>query len=152
MSAQLAAAHVFALPTRYEPFGIAQVEPICFGGICVFSACCGCAGFVHKIAGHGSAVPNVIVADYTQLGVHSLSAEQLLLIGQQQRDEIEHRVAAMVANELMQRLPSTPAEVEQSIECGYRLAEQMSWEAVSRDYVIPGIQRAARAQRLKQIA
>jgi hypothetical protein len=28
----------------------------------------------------------------------------------------------------------------------------MSWDAVARDYVVPGIQRAARAQRLKQIA
>jgi len=28
----------------------------------------------------------------------------------------------------------------------------MSWDAVARDYVLPGIQRASRAQRLKQIA
>ena len=32
----------------YEPFGIAQVEPISFGGICVFSNVCGCAGFRRK--------------------------------------------------------------------------------------------------------
>ena len=34
----------------------------------------------------------------------------------------------------------------------YELAKQMSWDAVARDYVLPGIQRASRAQRLKQIA
>src|SRR5258706_1678203 len=34
----------------YEPFGIAQVEPISFGGICVFSNVCGCAGFVERAA------------------------------------------------------------------------------------------------------
>jgi len=28
----------------------------------------------------------------------------------------------------------------------------MSWEVVAREYVLPGIQRACRAQRLKQIA
>jgi hypothetical protein len=28
----------------------------------------------------------------------------------------------------------------------------MSWDVVARDYVIPGIKRAGRAQRLKQIA
>ena len=50
----------------YEPFGIAQVEPISFGGICVFSNVCGCAGFVEKAAG-GQPTPNVIVADYTEL-------------------------------------------------------------------------------------
>ena len=37
----------------YEPFGIAQVEPISFGGICVFTNVCGCAGFVRKAAGRG---------------------------------------------------------------------------------------------------
>jgi hypothetical protein len=73
-------------------------------------------------------------------------------IGQSQRDQIEDTVAAMVANELITRLPRTPAEFEQFIERGYELAQQMSWDAVARDYVIPGIQRAARAQRLKQIA
>ena len=55
----------------YEPFGIAQVEPISFGGICVFSNVCGCAGFVDK-ASDGKPTPNVIVADYTDLPDKSL--------------------------------------------------------------------------------
>jgi hypothetical protein len=135
----------------YEPFGIAQVEPISFGGICVFSECCGCAGFVSKATG-GMPTPNVIVADYTDLPNKALRPEQLMAIGQPQRDEIEHIVAEKVAGELIQRLPRTPEEFEQFIERGHKLAEQMSWEAVARDYVVPGIQRAAKAQRLKQIA
>jgi len=135
----------------YEPFGIAQVEPISFGGICVFSECCGCAGFVNKAAG-GKPVPNVIIADYTDLPNKGLRPEQLLAIGQPQRDEIENIVAERVARELIQRLPKTPAEFEQYIERGHALAEKMSWDAVARDYVLPGILRAAKAQRLKQIA
>jgi len=135
----------------YEPFGIAQVEPISFGGICVFSECCGCAGFVSK-ANNGLPTPNVIVADYADLPNKSLRPEQLLAIGQPQRDEIEHTVAAMVAKELTDRLPRSPQEFEQFIDRGYKLAEQMSWNVVARDYVVPGIQRATRAQRLKQIA
>src|SRR5206468_2366970 len=83
----------------YEPFGIAQVEPISFGGICVFSSVCGCAGFVEKITG-GQPNPNVIVADYTELTRKDLRPEQLMSIGQPQRDEIEHRVAEQVAREL----------------------------------------------------
>ena len=135
----------------YEPFGIAQVEPISFGGICVFSECCGCAGFVNKATG-GQPTPNVIVADYTDLPNKGLRPEQLMAIGQPQRDEIEHMVAAKVANELVQRLPRTPAEFEQFIERGHKLAEQMSWDVVAREYVVPGVLRAAKAQRLKQIA
>ena len=134
----------------YEPFGIAQVEPISFGGICVFTNVCGCAGFVEKAA--GGRTPNAINVDYTDLPEKGLRPEQLLSIGQPQRDQIEDTVAEMVAQDLMGRLPRTPEEFEQYIERGYELARQMSWDAVARDYVIPGIQRASRAQRLKQIA
>ena len=50
-----------------------KVEPISFGGICVFTELCGCAGFVRKahlaIGGTGSEKNcfNAIEADYTQL-------------------------------------------------------------------------------------
>jgi hypothetical protein len=135
----------------YEPFGIAQVEPISFGGICVFSNVCGCAGFVNKAAG-SRPTPNVIVADYTDLPNKGLRADQLLAIGQPQRDEIEHAVSGVVAKELVERLPRSPKEFEQFIDRGHTLASQMSWDVVARDYVLPGIQRASRAQRLKQIA
>src|SRR5687768_5625533 len=134
----------------YEPFGIAQVEPISFGGICVFTNVCGCAGFVEKAA--GGATPNAIVADYTELPEKGLRPEQLLSIGQRERDDIEHRVAAKVAKDLLERLPRTPAEFDKFIERGHNLASKMSWDVVARDYVLPGIRRACRAQRLKQIA
>jgi hypothetical protein len=135
----------------YEPFGIAQVEPISFGGICVFSECCGCAGFVTKVTG-GKPTPNVIIADYTELDRKDLRPEQLMSIGQPQRDEVEHRVATQVARELIERLPRSPQEFEQFIDRGFDLAKHMSWDVVARDYVLPGIQRACKAQRLKQIA
>ena len=96
--------------------------------------------------------PNVIVADYTDLPNKALRPEQLMSIGQPQRDQIENSVAEMVARELMERLPRTPAEFEQFIERGYALAQKMSWDSVAREYVLPGISRAAKAQRLKQIA
>jgi len=135
----------------YEPFGIAPVEPISFGGICVLSSVCGCAGFVEKVTG-GAPTPNVIIADYTELPHRDMRPEQLLSIGQAQREEIERKVAARVAQELINRLPRTPEEFEQYIERGYALASGMSWDAVVRQYVLPGIGRAARAQRLRQIA
>ncbi len=135
----------------YEPFGIAQVEPISFGGICVFSNVCGCAGFVDKVTG-GQPTPNVIVADYTELSTRDLRPEQLMSIGQPQRDQIEHAVAERVAIDLLNRLPRSPQEFEQFINRGYDLAKHMSWDAVARDYVLPGILRAASAKRLRQIA
>jgi len=135
----------------YEPFGIAQVEPISFGGICIFSNVCGCAGFVEK-ANDNRPTPNVIVADYTDLPDKGLRPEQLLSIGQPQRDAIEHTVAETVATELLNRLPRTPQEHEDFIERGYALAQRMSWDVVANEYVLPGIERACKANRLRQIA
>jgi len=135
----------------YEPFGIAQVEPISFGGICVFTNICGCAGFVARAAGGDGTSPNVIVPDYTDLPQKGLRPEQLLAIGQPERDAVEHTVAEKVAAQIMQRLPRTPAEFEPFVERGYKMAEQMSWDAVARDYILPGIDIATRAQRLKQV-
>jgi hypothetical protein len=134
----------------YEPFGIAQVEPISFGGICVYTNVCGCAGFVEKAA--GGATPNAIVADYTELSDRGLRPEQLLALGRAERDLIEDQVATRVARELVERLPRTPADFEAFIQRGYDLASKMSWDAVARDYILPGIQKASRASRLKQIA
>ncbi len=134
----------------YEPFGIAQVEPISFGGICVFSNICGCAGFVAHVA--GGETPNVIIADYTALPDKTLRPEQLLGIGQKERDVIEHAVAERVAGQLMERLPRTPAEFERFLERGYALAEKMNWNAVAAEYILPGIARASQAHRLQQIA
>ncbi len=80
----------------YEPFGISQLEPLTFGGICVFSSVCGCAGLLRDVAGttedvnpviernsltastpdisgplksvdFSNGIKNVIIADYTNL-------------------------------------------------------------------------------------
>ena len=69
----------------YEPFGIAQVEPLSFGAICVLSNVCGCRGFIEH-ATDGEDVPNVIVADYTRLDRPSDSLEGLLAIGTAERN------------------------------------------------------------------
>jgi hypothetical protein len=134
----------------YEPFGIAQVEPISFGGICIFTNICGCAGFVEKAA--GGLTPNVIVADYTQLPDANIPPEDLMNIGRPERVAIEDTVGEWVADELIKRLPHTPQEFEQFIDRGHALAEKMSWDAVAREYVVPGLKRAAQRSHLKQTA
>ncbi|MFT3787239.1 MAG: hypothetical protein QM770_13895 [Tepidisphaeraceae bacterium] len=135
----------------YEPFGIAQVEPISFGGICVYTEICGCAGFVRKANG-GQPTENVIVADYTKLPDSLMRADKLLSIGKAERDAVEHIEAERLAQEIIARVPRTAADFEPFIERGQKLADQMSWEVVARDYIVPGIERAAKAQRLRAIA
>ncbi len=127
----------------YEPFGIAQVEPISFGGICIYTSLCGCAGFVDKAAG-GKKLPNFMSVDYTQLppAIQKQSIEMLLKMSRTTREEIEVTTAAQIAAELYTRLPRTHKDFATLIETGGKLGENMSWDAVAKNYVIPGMDHA----------
>jgi hypothetical protein len=129
----------------YEPFGIAQVEPISFGGICVYTGLCGCAGFVRKAAG-GKACANAIEVDYTKLPekMRSHGIPELLKMDRWTREEIEGAVAEQIAEELFKRLPRTPADFERLVAAGGKLGAEMGWDAVARNYVLPGMARAAK--------
>lgn len=132
----------------YEPFGIAQVEPISFGGICVFTELCGCAGFVRAAAG-GKSTPNAIEVDFTDLSgqnVKSDTIDDLRRIDRVKRNEVEGNISKKIAAELFARLPKNEAELSGFVERGYELGAKMSWDAVASQYVIPGMDKALKAE------
>jgi hypothetical protein len=126
----------------YEPFGIAQVEALAFGGICVFSSVCGCAGFVNRVL-KGGAAPNVVIADYTRLppSAGGWSDLDILKLPERERQRIEQSVVAEVADSIVRNLPRDEADERRMLHVGSGLARQMSWEVVVRDYFLPGIQQ-----------
>jgi hypothetical protein len=130
----------------YEPFGIAQLEPLTFGGLCVVTNVCGCAGFLRDVTG-GSDVRNVIVADYVNLREHPYAdIEDLRQIDRRVRDHIEAVEGARVAQEVLNRLPKNDAELESLIHEGYRLAHNMSWDVVVRRYLLDDLSRITQKQ------
>jgi glycogen synthase len=125
----------------YEPFGIAQLEPLTFGGICVFSSVCGCLGFLRDVMGPEN-VKNVIVADYTDLEVRSyIDVEDLLQINRTIRDRIEASQSEKVAMQICSRLPKDDSEIENMVKTGYELAKNMSWDVVVKDYLLNSIRK-----------
>jgi glycogen synthase len=133
----------------YEPFGIAQVEPISFGGICVFTQLCGCAGFVRKAAaavggGKAKECANALEVDYTKLPerLRKQSVASLMSMDLNSREEIEQAIAGEVAAELFKRLPRTAADFERLLANGAKLGAEMNWDAVAKNYVLPGMDRA----------
>jgi hypothetical protein len=123
----------------YEPFGIAQLEPLTFGGICVFSRVCGCLGFLRDITG-GADVKNTIIADYTNLPANGHpEIEDILQINRPVRDRIEANESERVAMQICSRLPKSQAEVESMIKTGYDLAGNMSWDIVVKNYLLHGL-------------
>jgi len=118
--------------SAYEPFGIAQLETLAFGGICVISRACGCAQFLARIA--GDRMPeNVLLAHYA-----APAGEDPQTVD---AERIEHEVAANLARQLAERLPVGREAFERLLASGWELAQKMSWQAVSRDYFVPALAR-----------
>ena len=140
----------------YEPFGIAQLEPLTFGGLCVVSNVCGCAGFAHDVTASQDVNPestkNLIIADYTNLNNHSYdNIEDLLQIDRQVRNQIEARQSKKVAMQIIQRLPKDKSETEDIIQAGYRIAKDMSWDVMVKNYLLNSLQKALHKQQGRRI-
>ncbi len=128
----------------YEPFGIAQLEPLCFGGLCVVTTICGCAGFAKAVAA-GKPAPNVIFADYTELnGDAGLEIEEMLRIDRTYRDKIEHKISEKIALEICARLPKNDEDANRILQSGYGMARHMGWEAVVENYVLKSLKKAVK--------
>ena len=135
----------------YEPFGISQFEPLTFGGICVISNVCGCAGFLSDVADVTN-VNNVIFADYTDLKTqNSPDIEDLLQIDRSMRDRIEASVSEKVAKEVIARLPQNESEIESLIETGFQIAKNMSWDVAVSNYLMVSLQKALDKQHSQKI-
>jgi hypothetical protein len=136
----------------YEPFGIAQIEPLSFGGICVVSSACGCTGFIRRISGFEEK-RNVIIADYTDLnGMVFNDLEDMLKIDINVRNRIERYVSEKIAMEIFARLPKNDDETVEMINSGYDLAEHMSWDAVVENYILKSFASVVEKQKVKAVA
>jgi hypothetical protein len=128
----------------YEPFGIAQLEPLTFGALCVLSSSCGGVGFVRQ-AHEGRAQRNVLVTDYISPASSYIEDDwrQAIQIGQSRREEIEAQEAARIARQIRNALPRTEAGQRRVLETGYELSRRMSWEVVAEEYFLPGLRHVA---------
>jgi len=132
----------------YEPFGIAQLEPLTFGGICVISSVCGCSGFLGDVT-NTEEVKNVIIADYTNLRTQNYAdIEDMLQIDQSVRDRIEVSESEKVAMQICSRLCNNESEMANMIETGCQLAENMSWDVVVNNYLLRSLQKAPQKARI----
>ena len=124
----------------YEPFGISPLEPLCAGALCLISNICGCAGFVEEVTG-AKPTPNVLVADFTDLGEWDRPIDSLQAMSREERDAIERRVASRIADELLRRLPTTPKARAALLKSGQKLAHQMGWDRVMERKILPMLRR-----------
>jgi hypothetical protein len=125
----------------YEPFGIAQLEPLSVGALCCVSNVCGCVGFAERAAHGLTSLPNIVLADYVSLPKSYWlgSPYDALGIDQGVRDWIEGNNSAMAAHTIFERLPQDHRQMQALLERGQEIAQAMSWEVVVQDYLLPGL-------------
>ena len=123
----------------YEPFGIAQIEPIGYGGTSVISDVCGCLGFLRAAgAGDGEPATGYVRADYTRLQepLDLLAARD---IGAEHLRAAEHQRSREAAHQLARLLPTTDEDLKRQLSTGYEIAARMSWEKVAEGYFLPAL-------------
>ncbi|MEC9373970.1 MAG: hypothetical protein VYC34_09005 [Planctomycetota bacterium] len=127
----------------YEPFGIAQLEPLHAGAICVPSSVCGCYGFARKaLREEGIAeedAKTLVVADFT-----SVRVADPLHLSRTERERIEDAALDGIAERLLARLPRNDADRAALIEEGQRLARRMDWDAIVKGQMLPALEGIVR--------
>ncbi len=125
----------------YEPYGIAHLEALHAGAICLPSTVCGCLGLVKRaMADLGMGLgdcPLVLPVDFTDGEV-----SDPVRFSAHERDAREEKVCAAAATELFARLPKTDADRERYLAIGQRLADKMSWDEVCTRDILPALERA----------
>lgn len=124
----------------YEPFGIAQLEPLSSGALCCLSTSCGCAYFIEKSGGLED--NNIVLADYITLpyGWEYPTARSMLNIGSFERDQIEAAESYRAAAKIIARLPRRGHDAWVLLEQGRALAQKMSWHVVAQEQLLPALQ------------
>lgn len=117
----------------YEPFGIAQIETVPFGGVSVLSSSCGAAGLLAERFKDAPIKPFYIV-DYISSG-KNLSYESLKELSIVKRTSMEKQVLAKHAKEIFNILPLDPSKRKAYLLNAQKFAEGISWEASAESYV-----------------
>jgi hypothetical protein len=117
----------------YEPFGIAQLETIPFGGAAILSSTCGCASFLERTFEDTVTRPFYIV-DFTQ-AAQDMSVDELKSITVRERDKIERQLLAEHSRPILDVIPVTPARREAYLKSARQHAPRLSWERAMRDYL-----------------
>ena len=112
----------------YEPFGIAQIETIPFGGIAVLSQVCGSAFLLEKAFKDEKLKPYFIF-DFTKN--HSIdNKEDLLNLNEEMREKIEKEIIKKQVSKVYNIIPKTEKERKKMFTICQNNMVKLSWDEV----------------------
>jgi hypothetical protein len=118
----------------YEPFGIAQIETIPFGGLAILSSSCGCVGLLRdKFA--GAEIQPFYIVDYISTGKKmNFQALKNLSIGH--RTQLEQTTAKEHAAKIFNALPLTEQKRAAYLTSAQQHADALNWQSAAKKYTL----------------
>ncbi|MBW6515180.1 MAG: hypothetical protein K0B81_01015 [Candidatus Cloacimonetes bacterium] len=110
----------------YEPFGIAQIETVPFGGIAVLSRQCGCS-FLLDVAFRDAAIKPYYYIDFSEIDIQD--ENKILNLSYSQRTELEHQLFEKHSKRIFDLLPKDDQVREELLKQAHSTTESLSWES-----------------------
>ncbi|MDA3838759.1 MAG: hypothetical protein PF574_07240 [Candidatus Delongbacteria bacterium] len=122
----------------YEPFGIAQIETVQFGGLAVLSDACGCSNLIKDK--YKTSKNSFHIIDFTE-NIDKLSVEELLTISKEKRTEIEKEEIKSNSEMIFKKMTSVNNEksMKAHLETAQSLADKIDWNYIFSKNILPVI-------------
>jgi hypothetical protein len=119
----------------YEPFGIAQLETIPYGGTAAISNVCGCEGLLKK----AMKPSDYISVDFTKVPTAFKdilrTKDDFKKIAIDVRDHIETEICKEGADDIVKKLPHDDVERRKRLEKMQDVSKKMDWDRVSENVI-----------------
>jgi glycosyltransferase involved in cell wall biosynthesis len=123
----------------YEPFGIAQLETVPFGGLAILSSSCGCAKYIEKAFDSSKLKPYRIV-DFVSAG-KGMTVDELGRMDALTRQRLEEQILLESAEAIYSMLPLSHERRREYLENAQQYAPLMSWEDTVLNYFLPNLEK-----------
>ncbi len=120
----------------YEPFGIAHMEVLPWGGLSVLSTSCGVYFFLEK--NFLEDFKPYFALDFISCG-EDLSTESLFKITSEKREILEEKLIAELAEEIFLKISKTWEEREKNFLKMQENLYKLDWEYIISNYFIPSL-------------
>ncbi len=123
----------------YEPFGIAQLETIPFGGVSLLSSSCGSASLLDKVFKDAKIKPYYVV-DFICKGNH-MKCEELIKnsLTIEKRTAIEGELFKEHANAIFKVLPVTDKKRMEYLKNAFHYNSKLCWENIVKKFFLPNL-------------
>ncbi|MFH1653226.1 MAG: hypothetical protein ABIE74_04130 [Pseudomonadota bacterium] len=115
----------------YEPFGIAQLETLPYGGIPVLSAACGCASILQKTMPKDEYLVINFADVPKSFKKRFKSKDDFINATKEERDSIETQICENSAKRLFDLLPNDNKDRKKRFKLSKELSKALDWEHVA---------------------